>query len=105
MGSKPKDPAKAISGNGNVSKGARLRRFFETDIWEFGVGEEPSARGQWMAFLRILSIAWKGLGENRLFSRAAALSYSSLLALGPLVAVSSPRPVMRAARKYVSLSG
>ena len=40
-----------------------------------------------MALLRILSISWKGLSENRLFSRAAALSYSSLLALGPLIAV------------------
>ena len=65
----------------------RLREFFEKDIWEFGVGDETSLKGQWLAFLRVLSISWRGLFENRLFSRAAALSYSSLIALGPLVAI------------------
>jgi membrane protein len=65
----------------------RLREFFEKDIWEFGVGEETSLMGQWLALMRVLSISWRGLFENRLFSRAAALSYSSLIALGPLVAI------------------
>lgn len=68
-------------------RGQRLRNFLEHEIWEYGVGGEPSLKGQWIAFLRILSIAFRGLSENRLFSKAAALSYSSLIALGPLVAV------------------
>jgi membrane protein len=78
------------SDRGNSPKGSGLRRlkhFLERDIWEYGVGEDPSLKGQWVALLRILSVSWKGLFENRLFSRAAALSYSSLIALGPLVAV------------------
>ncbi len=37
--------------------------------------------------LRIVSITWTGIGENNALSRAAALSFSSLLGLGPLVAI------------------
>ncbi|MGC9449852.1 MAG: YihY/virulence factor BrkB family protein [Oceanipulchritudo sp.] len=69
------------------SRRQRLREFLSRGIWEAGLGEETSLKGQWVAFLRILSISWRGLLENRLFSRAAALSYSSLIALGPLVAI------------------
>ena len=65
----------------------RIREFVTKDIWDFGLDEDPSMKSQWVAILRVLYIAWKGLGENRLFSRAAALSYSSLIALGPLVAI------------------
>lgn len=64
-----------------------MARFLQQDIWEYGVGEDPSLKGQWVAFLRILSVSRTGLLQNRLFSRAAALSYSSLLALGPLIAI------------------
>ena len=72
---------------GVESRKNRLKQFLERDIWEYGVGEDHSLKGQWVALLRILSISWKGLFGNRLFSRAAALSYSSLLALGPVVAI------------------
>jgi len=65
----------------------RLRRLFTRDIWEYGVGDDPSLKGQWLAILRILSVSGNGLMANRIFSRAAALSYSTLLALGPLIAV------------------
>lgn len=81
----PKPPSGGETAPG--SRKRRLRQFLEKDIWEYGVGGEPSLKGQWIAFLRVLSIAWRGLVENRLFSRAAALSYSSLIALGPLIAV------------------
>lgn len=83
MASEPKKSKEAPA----VPRLQRLREFLEKDIWEYGVGEEPSLKGQWLALLRILSISWKGLFENRLFNRAAALSYSSLIALGPLVAI------------------
>lgn len=66
---------------------AQLKRFFQIDIWEHrGVGGSTEAR-PWVTLVRVLAISWKGLSENRLFSRAAALSYSSLIALGPLVAI------------------
>lgn len=65
----------------------RIRQFLDRDIWEFGVVEDRSFKSQGLALLRVLCLSWKGLLENRLLSRAAALSYSSLIALGPLVAI------------------
>ena len=44
-------------------------------------------RGRLHALLRVASITWTGLFENHITTRAAALSYSSLLGLGPLVAI------------------
>jgi len=41
--------------------------------------------GRFYALLRVASITWTGLFENHITTRAAALSYSSLLGLGPLV--------------------
>ena len=88
MASTAEDPKPPVQGeNAPKGLGKRLHGFLTRDIWEYGVGGEPSLKGQWIAFLRILSIAWRGLIENHLLSRAAALSYSSLIALGPLVAV------------------
>jgi len=43
--------------------------------------------GRFYALLRVASITWTGLFENHITTRAAALSYSSLLGLGPLVAI------------------
>jgi membrane protein len=79
--------SKRQSGPESGSKLQRLRRFIERDIWDFGVGGDRSLQGQLRALVRVLVISARGLGENRLFSRAAALSYASLIALGPLVAI------------------
>ncbi len=88
MTSKPDNPRGSRIGVGSIiSRVNRVKSFLEKDIWEYGVGNERSLHGQRLALLRVLSISWKGLFDNRLFSRAAALSYSSLLALGPVVAV------------------
>lgn len=88
MTSKPDKSSGSRSGTRSLAGWiARIRDFLEKDLWEFGVGNERSLRGQGLALLRILTISWKGLSDNRLFSRAAALSYSTLVALGPLVAV------------------
>jgi membrane protein len=74
-------------GSGRPDLVRRLKQLIQTDIWEAsGSGDSPGT-GRWVSLLRILTISWKGLSENRLFSRAAALSYSSLIAMGPLVAI------------------
>ena len=88
MSFQPEKSGKSAGGTGSIaSQIRRIRHFLQEEIWEFGVGHERSLRGQGVAMLRILSISGKGLAENRLFNRAAALSYSTLLALGPLIAV------------------
>lgn len=65
----------------------RLRLFVQRDIWEFSRLQDRSFKGHCIALARILAITVDGVVENRLFSRAAALSYSSLIAFGPVLAI------------------
>ncbi|MDQ5980996.1 MAG: rane protein [Verrucomicrobiota bacterium] len=65
----------------------RLRRLWQEDIWSASFSRERTARNRGYALLRVLSITISGLHELKVATRAAALSYSSLLGLGPLVAI------------------
>lgn len=65
----------------------RLRRLWQVDIWAAATAQDRSLRGRAFALLRVVSITLSGLGEIKVAARAAALSYSSLLGLGPLVAL------------------
>ena len=66
---------------------SRLQRFWNHDIWAAGLVRDPTPRGRGLALLRVTSITLSGLHEIHVAIRAAALSYSSLLALGPLIAI------------------
>ncbi len=66
---------------------ARLRRLWHTDIWSAATARDRSMRGRVYAVLRVVSITVSGLAELKVAARAAALSYSSLLGLGPMVAL------------------
>jgi len=66
---------------------ARLRRLWTQEIWLAATAREKSLRGRFFAVLRVVSITVSGLRDLKVAARAAALSYSSLLALGPLVAL------------------
>jgi membrane protein len=66
---------------------ARLRQLWTHDIWAAGLIRDRSPKSRAYAFLRVVSITLSGLHEIHVAVRAAALSYSSLLALGPLVAI------------------
>ncbi len=65
----------------------RAVRVYTRDIWrnEFLVGTSPRAR--FYALLRVVSITVTGVVETKSPSRAAALSFSTLLGLGPLMAI------------------
>lgn len=68
----------------------RLDQFSEylrSEIWHHTAYSENSISkpSPYILALRILSLALDGLRENQLFSRAAALSYSTLLGLGPMI--------------------
>ncbi len=72
----------------------RLTRFlrdcatvYHQRIWQAALDNDHSALGRFYAFLRVVSITLTGLSEIKLLSRAAALSYSSLLGSGPLIAI------------------
>ncbi|HWL14210.1 MAG TPA: YihY/virulence factor BrkB family protein [Opitutus sp.] len=65
----------------------RLAHLYQKGIWEPGQLQGFSLRGTWCAILRVVSITWTVFNETKAASRAAALSFSSLLGLGPLVAL------------------
>lgn len=56
-------------------------------IWRSEAMHDRSLRGWWYAVLRVLSITVTGFAESRIAIRAAALSFSTLLGLGPLLAI------------------
>ncbi|HWA27271.1 MAG TPA: YihY/virulence factor BrkB family protein [Lacunisphaera sp.] len=66
---------------------SRFQRLWQHDIWAAGLSRDVSLRGRFYALLRVCSITISGLHELHVAIRAAALSYSSLLALGPLIAI------------------
>ncbi|ATC63206.1 hypothetical protein CMV30_04140 [Nibricoccus aquaticus] len=63
----------------------RLVKLVQKDIWQPAYLAERSFRGAFYATLRVVSITWTGLMETRATSRAAALAFSSLLGIGPLI--------------------
>jgi len=65
----------------------RFERLCRHGIWQPAVVADRSWRGRAYALLRVFAITWSGLFENHITTRAAALSYASLLGLGPLVAL------------------
>ncbi len=66
---------------------ARIRRLFAHEIWEFDVHRRRCWRARLFVALRVVSMTATGVRDNSLASRAGALSYSSMLGLGPLVAL------------------
>ncbi|OHE89512.1 MAG: hypothetical protein A3G75_15830, partial [Verrucomicrobia bacterium RIFCSPLOWO2_12_FULL_64_8] len=65
----------------------RAEEFCRRGIWRPSVIQDRSLRGRAYALLRVITITVTGLRENHITTRAAALSYASLLGLGPLVAM------------------
>jgi len=70
-----------------VDYGRRLAHLYHKEIWASAHFSDRSLRGWCFAALRVLSISWTVFGETKIASRAAALSFSSLLGLGPLIAI------------------
>jgi membrane protein len=62
-------------------------QLYTREIWTQRSLEDRSPRGRLHALLRITSITITGLNETKCASRAASLSFSTLLGLGPLMAI------------------
>lgn len=67
--------------------GAKISHLWKKEIWKSAHLNDRSPRGWWFALLRIVSITATVFMETRVPARAAALTFSSLLGLGPLVAI------------------
>lgn len=66
---------------------ARFAQIYRKEIWQNSLLKDRSPRGLCYAVLRVISITITVFSETRVTSRAAALSFSSLLGLGPLIAI------------------
>ncbi|MGJ3242593.1 MAG: YhjD/YihY/BrkB family envelope integrity protein [Opitutales bacterium] len=65
----------------------RLPLFLTRDIWRPDWIKQGGPRARLIATLRVFTLVGQGFQENRIFTRAAALSFSSLIGLGPLLAI------------------
>jgi membrane protein len=65
----------------------RWKATWHRRIWQNSHRDEPLPARWTLAFLRVCSISFTVFVETAAASRAAALSFSSLLGLGPLVAI------------------
>ncbi len=65
----------------------KLRKFLRHDLWNYESKQRCERAPNRIILLRVLSLAFEGLRDNQLFNRAASLSYSTLIGLGPLIAI------------------
>lgn len=84
-------PSGAPSGQAPAKKfrsvWAHLAYIYNKEIWQTSLLKERTPRGIVYAVLRVVSISITVFNESRASSRAAALTFSSLLGLGPLIAI------------------
>jgi len=65
----------------------RLRELMLREIWELDDLGHCSMRARSYYLLRILTLTWQGLRRNKIPVQAAALTFYSLIGLGPLIAL------------------
>jgi membrane protein len=65
----------------------RLAHIYHREIWQTASLKERSVKGYTFAILRVVSITITVFVESRIVTRAAALSFSSLLGIGPLIGI------------------
>lgn len=65
---------------------ARIRRFATKTIWERDIAA-MGIKGKAVAFLRVLISTVGGIFGKRVLVQASSLSYATLLAIGPLIAI------------------
>lgn len=66
----------------------RLQTWLHKDIWELKQHDHPKMLSRLHQLLRILTLTWQGLRRNQIPVQAAALTFYSLIGIGPLVAFS-----------------
>jgi len=81
------EPPSSAPGARLVRLGRSIGYLWQKEIWLTTHLKDTSPRGWGYATLRVISITWTVFFETKVPSRAAALSFSSLLSLGPLIAI------------------
>ena len=71
-----------------IDRWTRLVHIYQREIWQSAHLKDRSLRGCAYATLRVVSITFTVFNESRIATRAAALSFTSILSLGPLLVIS-----------------
>lgn len=66
---------------------SRTRELLGSDIWELEYLGRKTLRARFYHILRILILTWQGLRRNKIPVQAAALTFYSLIGIGPLIAL------------------
>ena len=65
----------------------RIKQFFQVDIWRIDPDELPPIRRVYFEVVKVLYLAIRFFTTKRVLSQASALTYSTLLAIVPILAV------------------
>ena len=68
-------------------KVTRTRRLIDNDIWESKYLGRKTGQARFYHFVRILVLTFQGLRRNNLGLQSAALTFYSLIGIGPLIAL------------------
>lgn len=66
---------------------ARTKDLMDKDIWELEHLGRRTARARFYLLLRVLTLTFQGLRRNKLPVQSAALTFYSLIGIGPLIAL------------------
>jgi membrane protein len=66
---------------------ARAKNLLGKDIWELEYLGHRTVRARLYHLLRILTLTWQGLRRNKIPVQSAALTFYSLIGIGPLIAL------------------
>lgn len=66
---------------------ARTKDLMDKDIWELEHLGRKTARARFYLLLRVLTLTFQGLRRNKLPVQSAALTFYSLIGIGPLIAL------------------
>lgn len=65
----------------------KLKNFFREDIWELEMEELSKARARFIKYVKVLIITVKTFTQQKVGPRATALSYISMMAIVPFLAI------------------
>lgn len=65
----------------------KLKRFFSEDIWAMEMEELSKARARFIKYVKVLIITVKTFTQQKVGPRATALSYISMMAIVPIMAI------------------
>ena len=69
------------------AKLGRIWRFATEDVWDVEISSLSALRGVWVRTVRVITLVFKGFKEDECSMHASALTFSSLMAIVPVLAL------------------